>query len=324
MGEGHTISEVIEHLRLRAEVEMLNSPREGTDPAVTHSDVHRPGMALMGYQEGFHRDRIQICGGTELGYLRTLDAEAGRTALERIFALGVPGIFVSQGQQVDESFLDLARQREVPVARVSLPTDVLIETVREVLGTLLAPRVTRHATLVDIYGVGVLVTGRSGIGKSETALDLVERGHRLVADDLVVITRQSRGVLVGAGRESAEHLMEIRGLGIIDIFPLFGVRAIRMQKRVEVELRLEQWDESKNYDRHGLDRETTEILGVSIPKVTVPIFPGKNNTVIAEVVALDFMLKTYGIDTARDFNRRLLETMSTHGKTKQYLTHDRE
>jgi HPr kinase/phosphorylase len=170
----------------------------------------------------------------------------------------------------------------------------------------------------------VLVTGRSGIGKSETALDLVERGHRLVADDLVVITRQSREVLVGAGRENAEHLMEIRGLGIIDIFPLFGVRAIRMQKRVEVELRLEDWDDAKNYDRHGLDRETTEVLGVTIPKVTVPIFPGKNNTVIAEVVALDFMLKTYGIDSAQDFNRRLVETMSAHGKTKQYLTRDRE
>jgi HPr kinase/phosphorylase len=323
VGEGHTFKEVIEQLRLRAEVELLNE-HDGAQSLVTHSDVHRPGMALMGYQEGFQRERIQICGATELGYLRTLSEAERRRSLERIFALDIPGIFVAEGQDVDETFQALALQHQVPVARVALPTDELIEGVRELLGALLAPRITRHATLVDIYGVGVLVTGRSGIGKSETALDLVERGHRLVADDLVVITRQSRDVLVGAGRENAEHLMEIRGLGIIDIFPLFGVRAIRMQKRVEVELRLEDWDDAKNYDRHGLDREATEILGVAIPKVTVPIFPGKNNTVIAEVVALDFMLKTYGIDSAQDFNRRLVETMSAHGKTKQYLTRDRE
>ncbi len=323
MGEGHTFQEVIEQLRLRAKVELLNE-HDGANSSVTHSDVHRPGMALMGYQEGFHRERIQICGGTELGYLRTLSEEIRRQALERVFALEIPGIFISEGQEVEDTFLALASTHRVPVARVELPTDELIEVVREVLATILAPRVTRHATLVDVYGVGVLVTGRSGIGKSETALDLVERGHRLVADDLVVITRQSREVLVGSGRANVEHLMEIRGLGIIDIFPLFGVRAIRMQKRVEVELRLEEWDEAKNYDRHGLDRETTEILGVTIPKVTVPIFPGKNNTVIAEVVALDFMLKTYGIDVAQDFNRRLVETMSERGRTKRYLTHDRE
>lgn len=322
MGESHTFQQVIDHLRVRAEVELLNE--QGADSAVTHSDVHRPGMALMGYHEGFHRERIQICGGTEIGYLRTLDPEARRASLSRIFDLELPGIFVSKGQEACDIFREEARAHEVCVARVDLPTDELIEDVRDILAQLLAPRVSRHATLVDVYGVGVLVTGRSGIGKSETALDLVERGHRLVADDLVTITRQSRDVLVGRGRENVEHLMEIRGLGIIDIFPLFGVRAIRMQKRVEIELRLEDWNESKNYDRHGLDKESTEILGVTIPKVTVPIFPGKNNTVIAEVIALDFMLRTYGIDSAADFNRRLIETMSAQGNTRRYLTHDPE
>jgi HPr kinase/phosphorylase len=177
---------------------------------------------------------------------------------------------------------------------------------------------------VDVYGVGVLVTGPSGIGKSETALDLVERGHRLVADDIVVIRKTSRDVLMGRSRDNVEHLMEIRGLGVIDVFPLFGVRAIRMQKRIEVELALEEWNEARDYDRHGLDRDSTEILGVRIPRVTAPIFPGKNNTVIAEVIALDFMLKTYGIDSAEEFNRKLIETMSEQGFTKRYLEHDPE
>jgi HPr kinase/phosphorylase len=319
----YSFQQVIEHLQLHAEVEVLTESR-GRSTKVAHADIHRPGMALMGYVAGFHRERIQILGEGEMGYLETLDAAGQRTALERLFHLDLPGAFVARDLSVTEIFLEQARLHGVPIARVALPTDELSMLVRDILADLFAPSTNVHATLVDVYGVGLLVTGRSGIGKSETALDLVERGHRLVADDLVVITRRSSDVLIGAGRENVEHLMEIRGMGIIDIFPLFGVRSIRMQKRIELELRLEDWDESKDYDRHGLDRETTEVLGVRIPKVTVPIFPGKNNTVIAEVIALDFMLKTYGIDTAEDFNRKLIETMGELGHTTRYLKHDPE
>jgi HPr kinase/phosphorylase len=315
--------QLVEHLRAFTEVDTLVVPVAG-HPEVFHADIHRPGMALMGYTEGFHPERIQVVGETELGYLATLDTDGEREALRRVFNLGLAGIFIAKDLTPSPTFLEEARATGVPIARAALVTDELISRLRDVFTELFAATTNMHATLVDVYGVGLLVTGRSGIGKSETALDLVERGHRLVADDIVVIKRRADDVLMGRSRSNVEHLMEIRGLGVIDVFPLFGVRAIRMQKRIEVELRLEEWDEGKEYDRHGLDRETTEILGVKIPKVTVPIFPGKNNTVIAEIIALDFMLKTYGIDSADEFNRKLIKTMSDSGSTNLYLLHDPE
>lgn len=323
MARGYRFGLLVDHLRAFTTVETLVEPAD-TNPEVFHEDVHRPGMALMGYTEGFHPERIQVVGETELGYLATLDSDAERTALRRLFGLGLAGIFIAQDLMPSTAFVEEASISGVPIARAAVPTDELIARLRLILSDLFALTANKHATLVDVYGVGLLVTGRSGIGKSETALDLVERGHRLVADDIVVIKRRGEDVLMGRSRNNVEHLMEIRGLGVIDVFPLFGVRAIRMQKRIEVELRLEEWDEGKEYDRHGLDRETTEILGVRIPKVTVPIFPGKNNTVIAEIIALDFMLKTYGIDSADDFNRKLIKTMSDSGSTNRYLFNDLE
>jgi HPr kinase/phosphorylase len=323
LARGLRFDQLVEHLRVFAEVEMLVEPAEG-NPEVFHADIHRPGMALMGYTEGFHPERIQIVGETELGYLATLGGQEERGALRRVFNLRPAGIFLAQDLTPSSTFLEEAQLTGVPIARVALPTDGLIARTRDVLSDLFALTTNKHATLVDVYGVGVLVTGRSGIGKSETALDLVERGHRLVADDIVVIKRRADEVLMGRSRSNVEHLMEIRGLGVIDVFPLFGVRALRMQKRIELELRLEEWDEAKEYDRHGLDRESTEILGVKIPKVTVPIVPGKNNTLIAEIIALDFMFKTYGIDSAEDFNRKLIKTMSDSGTTNRYLLHDPE
>lgn len=323
MLRGYRFDQVVDQLRSFTDVEMLVHAKDD-NPEVFHADIHRPGMALMGYTEGFHPERIQVLGETELGYLATLSPEDQRAAIRKVFDLRFAGIFISRDLVPSPVLLAEARECGVPIARASLPTDELIGRTRDVLAGLFALTTNKHATLVDVYGVGLLVTGRSGIGKSETALDLVERGHRLVADDIVVIRRRGDDVLMGRSRKNVEHLMEIRGLGVIDVFPLFGVRALRMQKRIEVELRLEEWDEAKEYDRHGLDRETTEILGVKIPKVTVPIFPGKNNTVIAEIIALDFMLKTYGIDSADDFNRKLIKTMSDSGSTNRYLLHDPE
>lgn len=323
MAGGYRFDQLVESLQAVTEVETLVASTEGS-PAIHHADIHRPGMALMGFTDGFHPERIQIVGETELGYLATLDTDGERAALRQVFDLKPAGIFIAQDLMPSTVFLEEAESTGVPIARAALPTDELIARARDVLADHFALTTNMHATLVDVYGVGVLVTGRSGIGKSETALDLVERGHRLVADDIVVIRRRADDILVGRSRSNVEHLMEIRGLGVIDVFPLFGVRAIRMQKRIEVELRLEEWDEAKEYDRHGLDRDTTEILGVTIPKVIVPIFPGKNNTVIAEIIALDFMLKTYGIDSADEFNRKLIKTMSDSGSTHRYLLHDIE
>jgi HPr kinase/phosphorylase len=315
--------QVVERLRLHTEVELL-TPQTDSTTVVAHADIHRPGMGLMGYVTDFQRERIQIFGESEIGYLSSVPDAEQRVAIRRIFDLSIPGAFVAKDLVVPPVLLEEADHYSVPLVRVPLATDELSYAVRDVLGDLFAPRTSLHGTLADVYGVGLLFTGRSGIGKSETVLDLVERGHRLVADDIVEVVRRSDDVLVGTGRENLRHLMEIRGVGIVNVMPVFGVRSIRMQKRVEVEVHLEDWDDDKEYDRHGLDRATTSILGVSIPSVIVPIYPGKNITVIAEVIAMDFMLKTYGIDSAVEFDRKLIETMGEAGHTAQYLKHDIE
>jgi HPr kinase/phosphorylase len=181
-----------------------------------------------------------------------------------------------------------------------------------------------HATLVDVYGVGLLFTGRSGIGKSEIALDLVERGHRLVADDTVHVTKIADDVLIGRGNHHLRHFMEIRGIGVINVQDLFGIRAVRVQKRIEVEVLLEDWDTKKDWNRSGLEDRTTSVLGVDIPQVVIPLFPGKNITVISEVIAMNHMLKVYGVNAAEKFNSLLIDVMQSDRKTKQYLRYDTE
>jgi len=181
-----------------------------------------------------------------------------------------------------------------------------------------------HATLVDVYGVGLLFTGRSGIGKSEIALDLVERGHRLVADDTVQVIKKSDDVLIGRGHGHLKHFMEIRGIGIINVQDIFGIRAIRVQKRIEVEVNLQEWDETKNWERSGLGDKITRIIGVKIPQIVIPLYPGKNITVISEVIALNHMLKVYGINAAERFNKMLIDTMKSDEQTRHYLRFDTE
>jgi HPr kinase/phosphorylase len=221
----------------------------------------------------------------------------------------VPCIIVAKGLEIPSGFLDRANENTIPVLRTPQDTTPFIHQLTAYLDYVFAPAVTAHASLVDVYGVGLLFTGRSGIGKSETALDLVERGHRLVADDVVRITRRHGDMLIGAGNEVLKHTMEIRGIGIIDVQAIFGIRAIRGQKRVEVEVHLTDWNEALDYERVGMDDATVKHVDVEIPLVTIPIFPGKNITVIAEVVALNHMVKVYGYHPARALNERLLENM---------------
>ncbi|HSG99763.1 MAG TPA: HPr(Ser) kinase/phosphatase, partial [candidate division Zixibacteria bacterium] len=205
-----------------------------------------------------------------------------------------------------------------------LSTAELTNRLAAYLEMVFAPSIAVHGTLVDVYGVGLLYTGKSGVGKSEIALDLVERGHRLVADDVVKVTRKSKDVVVGSGSELLGHHMEIRGVGIIDIESLFGIRAIRMQKRIEVEVRLTLWSETESYERLGLEERTAKILGASIPVVNIPISPGKNITVISEVIAMNHMLKVYGENSAEEFSRRLTEHRTRQRLTKDYLEADTE
>jgi HPr kinase/phosphorylase len=287
---------------------------------IVDSDVSSPGLALAGYTERVPAGRMQIFGQTEMTYLSSLPASQAADRLRGLFCHHLPAVFVSKGQEVPESFLSIARESGIPVLRSSLSTKLLYRGLKPYLEAALAPSSTLHGTLADVYGVGLLFVGESGVGKSECVLDLIERGHRLVADDLVIATRRGNDVLLGRGHELQRHHMEIRGVGIVDIRTLFGVRAIRQQKRIEVVVQLERWDDSRAYDRTGLDRERTEILGVSLPKLTIPLNPGKNITVISEVVAMNHLLQYAGIDSAAEFDRSLRAAM----RPQEYLEEDYE
>lgn len=303
-----TVTQLYEQQKENLELELLT---EGTASriAITVSDINRPGMALMGYTENFLAERVQIFGRTEIAYLGTLDHAQREAALDRFFAFDFPCVIIAKGLETPRGILERAEARGVPVFRTPMDTTPFIHALTAYLDWVFAPFTTVHASLVDVYGVGLLFTGRSGIGKSETALDLVERGHRLVADDAVRITRRHGDILIGACNEILKHTMEIRGLGVIDVQAIFGIRSIRAQKRVEVEVHLTEWKDSMEYERLGLDERMTQYLGVEIPLVTIPIFPGKNITVIAEVVALNHLVKVYGYHPAKALSERLLENM---------------
>ncbi len=287
-------------------------------------DVHRPGMAMMGFMENFLPHRLQVLGESEMAYLDTLDPDAQNAAVANLAFLEAPAIFITRGLRVPEPVIMTARANRMPVFRSTMATEEFIHNLSVYLSDAFAPRMDVHGSLVDVYGVGMLITGKSGIGKSECALDLVERGHRLVADDVVEICRVSDDVLIGRFREVLQHNIEIRGVGVVDVQAVFGIRGIRMQKRIEVQVELQRWRDEADYERMGLERDYTEYLGVSIPHIVVPIVPGKNITVIAEVIALDSMLRVYGIDSAQDLNRRIMETLRSGNRLNRYLRSDRE
>ena len=265
-----------------------------------------------------------MLGETEISYLASLTAEVRTSALEGFFQYDLPCVFITKGMDPPEPMLDLARGRHVPVLRTRLKTAEFYKRIKPMLEDAFAPRTTLHGSLSDVYGVGLLFVGRSGIGKSECVLDLVERGHRLVADDVVKVTRRGTDVLLGQGHELAAHHMEIRGVGLIDIPALFGARSVRQQKRIEVIVQLEDWETAQGADRTGLQRDTQVVLDVPIPKVIVPLNPGKNITVIAEVVAMMHLLRYSGVDVAAAFNERLIKKMREKRGVREYLRDDFE
>lgn len=302
---------------------------DGFEKEIHDKNIHRPGLALAGYVQLFRYDRVQVCGNTEMRYLDQLDESQRKRSLEQIFQFDVPCVVVTNNNKVDDLFLKLARENRVPVFQTSFETTKLVYILGDFLDDQFSPQTVVHGSFADVYGVGVLLTWRSGIGKSEIALDLVERGHRLVADDVVMITRKGEGILMGSGTDLVKHFMEIRGLGLIDVRSMFGIRAIRFQKRVELVIELMEWRPDEEYTRTGLDDEGINILDVQLPRVELPIFPGKNVTVICEVIALNYLLKHYGYDAAKEFTKRL-EAVITE-KSKQigeraidYFEHDFE
>lgn len=296
----------------------------GLDRQMPEAEVASPGLALAGYTGRFAPHRLHVFGETEITYLRSLSPADRRQRLEHFFTFDLPCIFVTKGQEVPPDLLVLAEERSVPVLRTSLKTAEFYRRIKPIVEDAFAPRTTLHGSLADVYGVGLLFVGRSGIGKSECVLDLVERGHRLVADDVVQITRRGHDVLIGKGHELAAHHMEIRGVGLIDIPALFGVRAVRQQKRIEVIVQLDDWETARDADRTGLTRDEVIILDVPVPKVVVPLNPGKNITVISEVVAMMHLLRYSGVDVAAAFNERLIKRMKEQRGVREYLQSDYE
>ncbi len=318
-----TLQRVFADLREALDIRLLTVlPDE--DVLLEAGDIHRPGMALMGFMANFLSNRIQVLGKSEMSYLAALDEDGQVAALQRLRRLRAPAIFITRGQEISDFLLAAARAEGLPVFVSSLPTVDFMRMLGDHLHELFSPRTEIHGSLLDVYGVGMLFTGKSGIGKSECALDLVERGHRLVADDIVEVVKRGDEVIVGTFREVLQHNIEIRGVGVIDVQAVFGIRGIRMQKRIEVEVNLQPWSDEQDYERMGLEREYAEILGVKVPRIIVPIVPGKNLTVIAEVIALDFMLKIYGVDAARELNRRIMDELRTGDRLRRYLRHDNE
>jgi HPr kinase/phosphorylase len=312
-----SVEQFYDETRRRLQLHLVTS-EAGFFKTIGNEDIHRPGLALAGFVELFTYDRIQVLGNTEIRFLNSLSSRKRREALERLLLYDIPCFIITSGNAVPRELIEIAIKGYMPVFYTPLKTTNLVHQLSTYLDSKFAPKTSVHGSLVDVYGIGLLITGRSGIGKSEITLDLVERGHRLVADDMVMITKKGEDVLMGEGREMAEHHLEIRGLGFIDIRRMFGIRGIRIQKRVEVEVHLVDWDNSVHYDRTGLEEVNATYLDVDIPKVLLPIHPGKNITVIAETIALNQILKIYGHHSAKEFNRRLIDRMKM--REKAHLT----
>jgi HPr kinase/phosphorylase len=316
-----TVDELLRTKKEALALELLTDER-GLVREIHGPDISSPGLVLTGYTERFPADRMQVLGETEISFLESLDEARRRAAIGDFLAFNLPVIFITKGQTPPPELVELANERGTPVVRSALKTAEFYTRIKPFMEERFAPSTTLHGSLADVYGVGLLFMGHSGIGKSETVLDLVERGHRLVADDLVMISRRGNEVLIGKGHDLQRHHMEIRGVGIIDVRRLFGIRAIRQQKRVEVVVQLEVWDGQAQYDRTGLDVKTMDVLGVPLPKVVIPLVPGKNITVVCEVVAMNHLLKYAGINSAALFNQRLQARMG--GGTAEYLEEDYE
>ena len=305
--ESITVAYVIEKMRTRVGVDIEQCNVAGTDERlVTDVNLHRPGIALAGYTELFTHQRVQVLGNTECRFLMQMCKQDRPNAFAKLLEYDLPCVVLTDHNTLPEPLLKAAEERGVPVFRTPVPTTAFMYQMRDFLEDQFALQLTLHGSLVDVYGTGLLLTGPSGIGKSEVALDLVERGHRLVADE-VIASKKAEGLLMGSGTELAQHLMEIRGLGIVDVRAMFGVRAIRHQKRIEVIVRMHQWDEDEEYTRIDMADDSELVLEVELPLVKLPIIPGKNVTVICEVIAMNHLLRHYGYDPAEVFKSRLAE-----------------
>ena len=303
MPEVYTIplSKIIHELQL----ETAFLPKSADDILIQSRDVVRPGMELNGYHEYFDPNRIAVLGRAEMYMLESLKPERRAMALDSYLSLKPPAVIVARGIDPGKDFMEIAETYHVPVLRTTESTSNVVASLVAYLNVELAPRITRHGVLVEVYGEGILLLGESGVGKSETAIELIKRGHRLIADDAVEIRRVSNKSLVGTAPDNIRHFIELRGIGIINASRIFGAGAVKLTEKIDLIINLEIWDVNKVYDRMGLDNQTTEILGLEIPSLTIPVKPGRNLAVIIEVAAMNSRQKKLGYNAAKDLLKRL-------------------
>ncbi|MFC4303923.1 HPr(Ser) kinase/phosphatase [Cohnella boryungensis] len=299
------VSELVQQFHLE-----IVAGEDGLRRTIITDDLNRPGLEMAGYFNYYPVERTQILGRTELAFLETLTSEERRDRMERLCHEETPCIILTRGQETPAELIEIANERHFPVLRSSVATTILLSRITNFLEKKLAPSATIHGVLVDVYGLGMLITGGSGIGKSETALELVKRGHRLIADDAVEIRQTSDNHLFGTAPDLIRHLLEIRGLGILNVMTLFGAGAVKNQTSISLVVRLENWQQDKQYDRLGLDEETTKIIETEVPLLTVPVRPGRNLAVILEVAAMNYRLKRMGYNAAQQFTNKLTEAIS--------------
>jgi len=283
----------------------LLAGKRGLSRRIASTRIQKPGLALAGYTSNLHKERVQVFGNTEMSYLATLPPERQAEVARGFFSQAIACLAVTKGLEVPRDVLTAAEEAGVPLLRTTHLSSVFITSVQAYLEDVLTAQTSMHGVLLDVFGVGILLLGKSGIGKSEIALDLVMRGHRLVADDIVDVKRKSPEAVFGAGSEIIKHHMEVRGLGIINIKDLFGVAAIRERKKIEIVLELVEWDPAVEYDRLGVDDRRYRILDVEVPMLVVPVRPGRNMTTIIEVAARNHLLKQQGHHSAKEFQERL-------------------
>lgn len=304
------LSYLVEKLGLKT-VYVPGSGSENCDDIdIITSEVNRPELALTGYFTDFEKDRLQLMGNAEHGYLESLTPDDRKAKVDALFSRKFPALIICQGIEAIPEITESAKKYEIPLLGTEEPTSNVMSSVISLLSVKLAPQVTRHGVLVEVYGEGILMLGESGVGKSEAAMELLKRGHRLVADDAVEIKRVSNRTLVGTSPEIIRHLIELRGIGIVDVRQIFGMGAVKESEKIDLVLSLENWSQDTKYDRFGLEYEQYDILGLKVPMITIPIKPGRNLAVIIEVAAMNNRLKRLGYNAAAELNKRLEASMN--------------
>lgn len=286
-------------------LEVLYMPENGENRLISNNDVNRPGLQLAGFYEYFDNKRIQVMGKMESAYLQGLEPDVRRKRIEDLLSYRFPALIITRNEDVFPEMQEMAPNYEIPIMRTEENTTVFISKLMAFLNMQLAPRITRHGVLIEIYGEGVLIMGESGVGKSETAVELVKRGHRLIADDAVEIRKASNITLVGSSPDNIRHFLELRGIGIVNARQLFGIGSVKLSEKIDMVVEMELWNPEKTYDRMGVDTHYMTILGVKVPLLNIPVKPGRNLAVILEVAAMNNRQKKMGYNAAKDLLRQL-------------------